>query len=308
MTRRGCSALVWLALAGCAEPSALVDAAGDGGPTLDASADVMSVDVGVLDAAPPVDASDCAVSCTAPGCTCPPLSWVRVTDPDGDESEILATEVTQSQYNAMLTAGARPDPTSPDCGWNASLQPGDALSTPDCRAYVLDPLGSADVPVACVDWCDARAFCAHVGGRLCGVTPLFVEADLADPRVDEWFNACSSAGVRPVYPYGDRYDGAACVGSDYDGVPLFQRATDVARVVAEATACRGTMAPFDGLYDLAGNVAEWTASCRSGLGPSSRCLVRGGSYRDGEGGAACSRSFEGPRGGRLEHLGFRCCR
>ena len=76
---------------------------------------------------------------------------------------IDSTEVTNDQYLAYLKE--RKGDTSgqpPQCGWNTgtyALQPLDPWPV---------PVGQEQFAVVGVDWCDAFAFCAYYGKRLCG--------------------------------------------------------------------------------------------------------------------------------------------
>jgi formylglycine-generating enzyme required for sulfatase activity len=117
---------------------------------------------------------------------------------------IDATKITNAQYNAFLTAVAM-DPTFQQpakCAWNMSLMPAGMMNAPD-------------FPVVNVDWCDAHAYCAWAGKRLCGrigggANPF---AAFADASSSQWYAACSAGGTK-AFPYGAAYDPLACNGGD----------------------------------------------------------------------------------------------
>ena len=95
----------------------------------------------------------------------------------------------------------------------------------------------------------------------------------------EWRRACGGK-----YPYGRTYDPARCNTVGSDGMPRPKVAS------GSKKRCRG-----GGLYDMVGNVAEW----------SSEGYVNGGSaYKDGAS-ATCFRSSK--RSGGSPYVGFRCC-
>jgi formylglycine-generating enzyme required for sulfatase activity len=106
-----------------------------------------------------------------------------------------------------------------------------------------------------------------------------------------WTAACSGAGGTS-YPYGNAYDATACNGIDLgagDTVPI-----------ASMPGCEGGLTD---LYDMSGNVYEWTAACAEGT-----CLIRGGSFDKPAADMTCDGAHEmdGPSGHR-EDLGLRCC-
>ena len=89
---------------------------------------------------------------------------------------------------------------------------------------------SARLPVTDVDWSQASKYAAWVGGRL--------------PTEAEWEYACRSADGR-IYPWGD--EPPATERLNYNSE--INNTTEV-----------GTYPPgANGLYDMAGNVMEWTA-------------------------------------------------
>ncbi len=95
-------------------------------------------------------------------------------------------------------------------------------------------------PITCVDWTTAQAFCVWDGGRL--------------PTEAEWEYAARGATAATLatgrsYPWGDT-DPVGCDRAQWNLCPG-----------DDATATRrvGGFAPTDGVYDLAGNVWEWTA-------------------------------------------------
>jgi len=209
---------------------------------------------------------------------------------------IDATEVTRVQYATWLattsdaTLGAQ-DPAN--CGWNSSFKPG---------ADWYDPGAMGARPVAYVDWCDAYAYCAGVGKRLCGKIGggSNLWTDYADPSASQWFNACSSGGVN-TYTFGSTYDPAACNGLD-----LGKGGTTVA---ASLTGCQSPVAGFVGVYDLTGSLSEWEDSC-SGVGVVGACAIRGGAYIDGAKPLVCGTHYSNLRSGDyggLATTGFRCC-
>ncbi len=161
-----------------------------------------------------------------------------------------------------------------------------------------------------VDACDAFAFCARSGKRLCGrigggAVPMDFEA-LHDADVSEWFYACTAGGTQR-FPHGDEYDAEAC-HVENSAAP---------RVVGSAADCEGG---FAGIFDASGNVWEWEDACitveREGE-VSGACEVRGGGTQAGFGYSerfsACTATgtilFDTwlPSHFKLENVGVRCC-
>jgi formylglycine-generating enzyme required for sulfatase activity len=127
---------------------------------------------------------------------------------------------------------------------------------------------------------EAARYCAFVGGRL--------------PTSDEWlFAAAGSAGRR--YPWGNT--GLVCRRASFGLVTgPCARSSDAGPDFAGA---RPDGATPEGVLDLAGNVAEWTAE------PDGSFVARGGSYRSEIAGDLKTWTFE--RGQeRAAHVGFRC--
>ncbi len=210
---------------------------------------------------------------------------------DGGGYCIDRTEVTKSQYAAFLAQGPDLGKQRPECAWNDHFEPQEN-ATDD----FLPPPASleADFPVSYVDWCDAAAYCAWAGKRLCGRRG---GGSLAfDDRAtisSEWYAACSRGGTR-AYPYGDMFDVDVCA------------VTGAYHAVGTAAKCAGGI---DGVYDLVGNVWEWENSCRGDTNaPASMpCSRRGGAVGVIDSNWACADGGEGRRGLRQDDIGIRCC-
>ena len=155
-----------------------------------------------------------------------------------------------------------------------------------------------DLPVANVDWCDASAFCAWAGERLCGAVgggsvPM---ASPIDPITNQWVRACSQAGAR-VYPYGNTYDATTC----WDAQPM----TGSVAAVASNPGCEGG---YPGLFDMSGNVNEWIDTCAAASGALDMCGdLGGGKYYTAATDLECTSLELRPRDDRHSDLGFRCC-
>lgn len=215
---------------------------------------------------------------------------VHVPKKDGGTYCVDATEVTNDDYAKFLAT--KPDAKSQPmhCAWNADLSP---------MGWSGVPSGKEKLPVVNVNWCDAAAYCAYAGKRLCGDTSgghAKFDTSSADPDGDQWYRACSNAGQN-VFPYdASAYGDHTCNGSDYGaGAPI-----DVAK---DAT-CNGG---FCGLFDMAGNVAEWIDACEGYTAQSESCFAVGGSFSDGGMNVSCLALATGTRDVVAPNLGFRCC-
>jgi formylglycine-generating enzyme required for sulfatase activity len=174
------------------------------------------------------------------------------------------TEVRVSEYRRCVDGGACAPP---------AVASGCNWSTP----------GRGDHPVNCVDWDQAAAYCGWVGKRL--------------PTEQEWEKAARGTDGR-AYPWGN--DGPSCDVAVMSGTT--GAGCGGASTAPVASRDRGR-SPY-GLFDMAGNVDEWTGSAfQSG---SVARVLRGGSWKND---AAAIRSFH--RQGALPNLrdasvGFRC--
>ena len=254
---------------------------GAGGPstTAPATADPSSTD-GTAASDTTGDPGPCQDVCGTRGCgACPDADMVAYPG-----FEIDAREVRNGEYQQFLAAGQDPAMQPDECAWNDDYTP---------RTW---PVVNPALPVVEIDWCDARAYCAWAGQRLCGATsggpaPLLT---VFDPAVNQWYRACSNGDYRN-YPYGDIYDKFACNGADalLDGL-------------LGVGSLPGCEAPIAGVYDLSGNVWEWVDSCL-GDGPDAECMRRGGSYFSDPEALRCDLLSTRPRSTALNHVGVRCC-
>ena len=143
---------------------------------------------------------------------------------------------------------------------------------------------SGVLPWTTVGYAAAAEACADAGHRLC--------------TASEWQAACEGAGASP-YPYGASYDALSCNGADAG--PAASRSAMAAGGLPMCVSAAG-------VYDLSGNVKEWTADPRDVVGGSQIYVIRGGSYDSPRLGLTCqtdlSRATEDTA---LPTLGFRCC-
>jgi formylglycine-generating enzyme required for sulfatase activity len=208
---------------------------------------------------------------------------------------IDATEVTNASYDRFLgeVIGNTFDASSvvhEHCGFNTSYARG-----PDCKGAT-----APNMPVTCVDWCDAWAYCAWAGKRLCG--KISGKALLPDERADisksQWTLACAGISASSV-PYQGAPRANACVTSDV------APSRTVPERVGDTVTCQGKT---PGLFDMVGNVSEWEDNCDlAGNAYDNKCRPRGGSYVDSSATALCQFSSEALRREVRPTLGFRCC-
>jgi formylglycine-generating enzyme len=219
------------------------------------------------------------------------------------------TEVPNEDYAAFLaTNPSTASGQGAECSWNNSYQPDTSVA---CAAALgaYDPVVRPRVPVSCVDWCDAKRYCAWAGKRLCGAIAGGANppGSYIDANASQWYRACSKAGAQK-FPYGNTWQSMYCVGLDNSGTHPSP--------VASAPACQGG---YDGLFDMSGNVAEWEDSCSANAGATDNCLTRGGSIQSVESTAPsmlCNDSTfndttpmaaTAKRNTKDELIGFRCC-
>ena len=183
----------------------------------------------------------------------------------------------------------------------ADMAPMVAVQTAKGTTYIdrfeaaIDKQGRAvslpNVAASQASWYEARDACKAGGKRLC-TEEEWASACTGTPAVDNngngWFNDDDIEGFR--YPYGAFYEGGAC----HDG-----QKTLTGNPIR--TGAKGACRTQAGVYDLAGNIAEWIEN------DEAKASMVGGNFGSGEG-AACNRrgTMFGP-GIRNNTTGFRCC-
>ncbi|RLB53621.1 MAG: hypothetical protein DRI90_20975 [Deltaproteobacteria bacterium] len=155
-------------------------------------------------------------------------------------------------------------------------------------------------PIIYVSWYEAVELCQGQGKRLCSE--------------DEWTFACEGEEAKP-YPYGDGYrrDPTKCVTDQQwraynekamnprDGEPAGLEMDRLWRGKASGaqTQCRSDQ----GVFDMTGNIDEWTRTVREGERPS---ILKGGYW-----GPVRTRCRPSTRSHDQNHMfyqqGFRCC-
>jgi formylglycine-generating enzyme required for sulfatase activity len=161
-----------------------------------------------------------------------------------------------------------------------------------------------DLPVSRVTWNDAKTYCAFRGARL--------------PTEAEFERAARGARGRR-YPWGNLFNARA---ANYGRFGWDETDTsDGFAELAPVGSFRAGATP-EGVYDLAGNVAEWVADRYSpsyepgpvtdptgpGIGASSSRVVRGGSYAHARFGLRGAARTSAEPSARSTMLGFRCAR
>jgi sulfatase modifying factor 1 len=177
------------------------------------------------------------------------------------------TEVTNQEYSLFLAANPGTANQGAPCAFNTSFAPDTSATCAPEEVAKYDPVARPNVPVGCIDWCDAKRYCEWAGKRLCGAIAggSNPPTSFADANSSQWFRACSKAGTQK-FPYGNDYKASSCNGADVSGLHPAD--------VANKPACVGG---YTGLFDMSGNVHEWEDSCSANTGASDDCLIRGGS-------------------------------
>jgi sulfatase modifying factor 1 len=210
---------------------------------------------------------------------------VQVSTPSGSYC-MDATEVTNAQYTQFLASGFVLDPPPAGCEQSTGTTPVDKWPPPP---------GYDSFPVIEVTWCQAYAFCAWAGKRLCGQIGggALAEISATNPALSQWLYACTDGGTLQ-YPYGNAYDPNAC-GGEPAGTSIAQ--------VGSRDGCVGGVA---GIHDLSGNVWEWTDTCQS-TQPGAFCHVLGGAFDSTAPELACSGERNWTRTSGAANIGVRCC-
>lgn len=143
------------------------------------------------------------------------------------------------------------------------------------EAYCIDTYeypGRGQPPRTGVNFEAARGLCLARGRRLC--------------TDDEWRRAC--AGRKGgAWPYGGAFDPAKCNTEDAEGE---ERAVAASGSFKRCKSLRG-------VYDMSGNVAEWTADQ----------TVRGGDFASADEDASCGAGGKRAPSSSRASIGFRCC-
>lgn len=239
-------------------------------------------------------------------CGCPPkMVVVAVSSPLGGGYCVDQTEVTKGDYRLFVNSGPSLSAQIQQCQTNGSF-------TPTGGWPPSQPLSSSmGLPVTNVDWCDAFAYCAWSGKRLCGrVGGGSLGGSLSDANdytKSSWFNACSAQNTF-AFPYGTQARQAGQCNDSASGTWMVQEWTDQGTYTGIPVPLRRCQGGSVDLYQMSGNVAEWEDAC-SGTSPGDTCRLRGGSYAAGGNGSAlsCLADRTLVRTQTADDVGFRCC-
>jgi formylglycine-generating enzyme len=230
---------------------------------------------------------------------------------------VEAQQGTQ-QHPPAAGSGAHPHITSSgwDASWNSSLVASTAalVAAVKCDAtyqtWTDVPGANENLPINCVDWYEAEAFCVWDGAFL--------------PSEAEWNYAASGGNEQRAYPWSNPPSSLTvdCSYANYDN--------STGLCVADGTNHVGSTSPKgDGKWgqtDLAGSLWEWTLDWYASTYPTTTCIdcanldpgsscpicparsVKGGSFsRNAPAIRAAGRGFSVPDG-RASEFGIRCAR
>ncbi len=185
------------------------------------------------------------------------------------------TEVTVLAYRTCVEKGSCPKP---------------ARSSPSCTYELGEPL----LPISCIPWTSAQAFCSSVGKRL--------------PREVEW--ELAARGTSPIkYPWGGG-SAAGCGASVTLASDATQRSCGGKRPMKVGSHTMGA-SPY-GIFDMSGNVEEWVADWYgesvSELSPRAGAshVLRGGGWLSQPSAAKTTSRNWGSAREFGPNVGFRC--
>jgi formylglycine-generating enzyme required for sulfatase activity len=193
----------------------------------------------------------------------------------------------QAAVAADCPSGMRLVPGGP---FQMGTAPEDPLRSLDDRpmtsiqvaSYCVDeyeyPNQAGATPKAGVSWSEARGLCESAGKRLC--------------TEEEWEKACKGPGNRR-FPYGNTENAEVC---NTETVTREDRALAASGQFRD---CRSG----PGALDMAGNVAEWTAT----PGDGAEYVQKGGAFDRPASASRCAARTGVAQGDRLPSVGFRCC-
>jgi formylglycine-generating enzyme required for sulfatase activity len=140
---------------------------------------------------------------------------------------------------------------------------------------------------------EASDACAAAGMRLC--------------TESEWERACESSSGSCQWAYASScttYQANTCNGNDYDPIPGAPD-DDIVLATGALSSCYASHGGGASrrIYDLSGNVKEWTQARSVGVNP-----LRGGSYNNSRLGLRCDFDFTvADDDFQIANVGFRCC-
>ena len=174
----------------------------------------------------------------------------------GHAFAIGATEVTRAEYARFAAATGRAAARCRESQRLFARSDGLAWGSP---GYAQ----GEDHPVACVSWNDAAAYADWLSRR--------TGAHYRLPTRQEWLQAAQAAGA-----------GTACGAANLDR----GGGKGCSDAYAQTAPAGRFAATRDGVYDIAGNVAEWVGDCAKPAGAAAGCrerMYRGLSWRDDDG-------------------------
>jgi len=192
-----------------------------------------------------------------------------------DEKWVTAGSGTAA-IKVFMYEASRPDATSASGGINSAGRP--------CSVPSRMPWGN-------ITKVEAQAACVKAGARLCTTA--------------EWELACKGT-ANTTFPYGNTFDPTKCNGRAYDPTKDAALAT---QLPATCVSTWGTLK----IFNMSGNLKEWTATSFSGTTPAGY-EIKGGAYDtpsiNGFGdGLSCTYDLPAPSSTlQLPTLGFRCCK
>ena len=148
----------------------------------------------------------------------------------------------------------------------------------------VSQVSDGDRPVIGVNWHDADAYCRYYGKRL--------------PTEQEWEKAARGTDGRK-YPWGNEEPNQSLASYDWDGERQWQGYSTLASVESYEAG----KSPY-GLYNMAGNVWEWTSSDYDSGGQTK--VIRGGSWNNDADLLRSADRNDGNPSYRFHRFGFRC--
>lgn len=226
----------------------------------------------------------------------PPGAGMVWVGSDQEGLWVDVTEVTTAEFRAFVTeTGYRTEADS--FGWSGVFNLDTLAWLPVEGANWEYPQGpgaapAADAePVTQVSLRDARAYARWAGKRL--------------PTEEEWMRVATQLGRLQDYPWGEEMIPSGEYLANWWQGPFPYR-NEVRDGFSGVAAVKSFPPSSTGLYDISGNVWEWTETTRPGTG---EYVIKGGSFLCATnyctGFNLQQRQFTAADSG-LNHLGFRC--